>query len=535
MRKEFWRGVRRRVVAAAASAALVPCMAAVAGNDGGFGDAICGANDVAAPIVYSDSTLTATVIEPGVTVIETIDKTTMYLVEGDSAALLIDTGTKCATLGTAVAQLTSKPLTVVLTHGHYDHADNVGFFPEIYMHLADTVLHTPALVNYAGRIHPVADGDTFRLGGRELMALHTPGHTPGSICLVDKSAGIAFTGDAFGSGALWLQLEPQPRFDHFAESCGRMIELMDTEGVERLYVGHYPYLKRPLGLQYMLDVAVNARKIDCGDTAESTLFWDNKARTMTYGESEIVFRAENSGRHDIQAPVVVLKLDDMHYGEGTDTVSPRWPPVLDYLRQRGIKANVGIIGYSLTPERPDYLQWLRRQAASGHIEFWNHGYNNRTSPEGKGEFEQDYASQCRALQLTDSLARSLAGLELCAWGRHWTECNEFTDSALATVGGIRLIFGEPSAPRHFKGVVMPENLRMEYAPLTPSYKDFLVNYLGKWRGLRSFYLQGHPDAWDERCRAEVRSVLERLIADGARFVTVSDYMKNEVEVSGEHQ
>lgn len=479
--------------------------------------------------VYRDSVLTATVIEPGVTVIETLDKTTMYLVEGDSAALLIDTGTACATLGDAVAALTSKPLKVVLTHGHYDHADNVGFFPEIYMHPADTVLPTPALKRYGGTVHPVSDGDIFPLGGRELAVLHTPGHTPGSICLIDKEAGIAFTGDAFGSGALWLQVEPQSPLDVFAESCGRMIELMDAEGIGRLYVGHYPYLKRPLGLDYMLDVAVNARRIDRGDTAESTLFWENGARTMKHGQSEIVFMPENSGRCDIKAPVVLLKLDDLHYGDGSEPIPPRWHKILDFLRSHGIKSNIGIIGFSLIPERPDYLAWLRTQAAAGDIEFWNHGFVNRLDPNGIGEFEQDYASQYRALHLTDSLARELAGLELRAWGRHWSECNEFTDSALATVDGLRLIFGEPANPKHFKGVVVPENLCMETPPLHPSYNDFIVNYLGKWRGLRSFYLQGHPNAWTDESRRDIERVLERLMADGARFVTIGEYLQLENE------
>lgn len=479
--------------------------------------------------LYCDSILTASVIEPGVTVIETKDKTTMYLVEGDSAALLIDTGTVCETLGQAVGVLTSKPLKVVLTHGHYDHADNVRFFPEIYMHTADSVLHTPSLENYEGIIRHVQDGDTFRLGGREVSVIHTPGHTPGSICLVDKTAGIAFTGDAFGSGALWLQVEPQTRFDVFAGSCARMIKLMDSEGIERLYVGHYPYLKRPLGMDYMLDVAVNARRIDRGDTAESTLFWDNKARSLQHGESEIIFQSENSGRHDITAPTVILKLDDMHYGEGTDSVSPRWNRVLDYLHRNSIKANIGIIGYSLTSERPDYIEWLRRRGNEKGIEFWNHGYNNRTNPEGKGEFEQDYESQCRALHLTDSLARSLAGIELRAWGRHWTECNEHTDKALSMTDGIDMIFGEPSDPKYFKGMVLPENLCMEYPPMNPSYKDFAINYMGKWHGLTTFYLQGHPDAWDDTRWEEVKRILERLKADGVRFVTISEYLDSRTD------
>lgn len=480
-------------------------------------------NQQAAPI-YTDSLLTATIIEPGVTVIETADKTTMYLVEGETSAILIDTGTACASLGDAVASLTSKPLKVVLTHGHYDHADNVGFFPEIYMHPADTVLHTPALEKYRGVVHPVADGDTFDLGGRKLLALHTPGHTPGSICLIDTEAGLAFTGDAFGSGALWLQVDPLARMDDFAHSCARMIEIMDSEGVEKLYVGHYPYLKRALGMDYMLDVAVNARLIDRGDTAASTPFWNDGARTITHGESEIVFRPENSGLRQIKAPTVILKLDDMHYSDGTDSVPPRWNRVIDFLRSHNIKANLGIIGYSLTPDRPEYLEWLRRRAAEGDIEFWNHGYYNRPSAEGTGEFEKDYATQYNALHATDSLARALAGLELKAWGRHWSECNEFTDSALATVPGLQLIFGEPASPKLFKGIVIPENLCMEYPGLRPSYRGFAVNYLGKYHDLDTFYLQGHPNQWDDALYAEFERIMEHLIADGARFITISEYL-----------
>lgn len=77
--------------------------------------------------VFSNADLTATRIEPGVVVLETSDKTTLYLVEGDSAALLIDTGTSIADLDKVVARITSKPVRVVATHGHIDHVGNIRF------------------------------------------------------------------------------------------------------------------------------------------------------------------------------------------------------------------------------------------------------------------------------------------------------------------------------------------------------------------------------------------------------------------------
>lgn len=41
----------------------------------------------------------------------------------------------------------------------------------------------------------MADGDVFDLGGRRLEVIHTPGHSPGSICLLDKENRLLFTGD----------------------------------------------------------------------------------------------------------------------------------------------------------------------------------------------------------------------------------------------------------------------------------------------------------------------------------------------------
>lgn len=479
----------------------------------------------AATPVFENNDLSASVIEPGVTVLETADKTTLYLVEGDTAAVLIDTGTSIKDLHKIVSRLTDKPVKVIATHGHYDHVGNISAFSSFYMHPADRELNTQALKDYTGTIFPLTEGDSFDLGNRRLDLIHTPGHTPGSVTLIDYDNHMAFTGDAFGSGQLWMQLEPQVPFATLIESCGKMIEIMAEKGIDKLYVGHYPYLKRPLGIDYVVDVDITARMIDSGDIAAATPFGDD-AQLLRHGDCEIVFRPEAAGLNTLPAKKVLLKLDDVHYGEGSDAVPPRWNTLVDYLRQTGIHANLGIIGYALDSDRTDFFDWLRKVDAIDGIEFWNHGYHNRMSLDEPGEFEQDYAAQHHALHLTDSLSVAKTGIKLRAWGPHWTDCNQYTDSALSTVANLDLVFGHPTIPvyKHFKGVEIPFNLEMEYPFHNPVYSQFIINYLGKWRHLDTFYLQGHPNAWDDNRWAEFRRIIARLQADHAQFLTISEYL-----------
>ena len=64
----------------------------------------------------------------------------MYLLEGDEAALLIDCGTGIGNAAETVRELTDKPLTVAITHGHFDHDGAAALFPEIHLHPLDIKL-----------------------------------------------------------------------------------------------------------------------------------------------------------------------------------------------------------------------------------------------------------------------------------------------------------------------------------------------------------------------------------------------------------
>ena len=87
---------------------------------------------------------------------------------------------------------------VVCTHGHNDH---VTVAPELGEALDAPVLLHPADDVLWRMTHPdkdfrtVGDGDTLRVAGHELRAMHTPGHSPGSVCWHAPELGAVFSGD----------------------------------------------------------------------------------------------------------------------------------------------------------------------------------------------------------------------------------------------------------------------------------------------------------------------------------------------------
>ena len=136
----------------------------------------------------------------------------LYLLEGDEKALLVDTGWGCGDLRRYVEGLTDRPLLVVNTHGHLDHAGGNGWWPEVHMHAdaAGDADHLPPMP--ARRRMPftsyqkvfVDDGFVFELGGREVEVLAIPAHAAGSIALLDRETGMLFCGDEIESGQVLL-------------------------------------------------------------------------------------------------------------------------------------------------------------------------------------------------------------------------------------------------------------------------------------------------------------------------------------------
>jgi glyoxylase-like metal-dependent hydrolase (beta-lactamase superfamily II) len=175
-----------------------------------------------------------------------------YLVEGERQAILFDTGMGVANIREAVEALTEKPITVVNSHAHYDHIGDNHRFRLIAIHPAEAHLlgkevdrellrramraeniwgplpegfdpHTYRILPSRANIF-LEEGQKLDLGGRTLMVLHTPGHSPGSICLLDEGNGLLFSGDTAYAGPLYIQL-PGADFAAYRRSMERLAGL----------------------------------------------------------------------------------------------------------------------------------------------------------------------------------------------------------------------------------------------------------------------------------------------------------------------
>lgn len=127
-----------------------------------------------------------------------------FVIVGDEKALLLDTGAVDVDLPALVRSITDLPLVVVHSHGDGDHTENDSKFSEIFAHPAEFPVIRRFRPELAAQLLPVRGGDIFDLGGIRLEILEAPGHTPGSICLLDRENRILFSGDSLGHGPVFL-------------------------------------------------------------------------------------------------------------------------------------------------------------------------------------------------------------------------------------------------------------------------------------------------------------------------------------------
>jgi len=136
-----------------------------------------------------------------------------YLILGDKRALLFDSGTGTRDISPVVASLTHLPVTVMVSHLHFDHLGGIAPFHHVALiDLPDTRADvsggrfSPGRYEYSGFVDGlsppsiavsewVKPGNVIDLGGRKLIVLSTPGHTPSSSALYDPSTHRLFIGD----------------------------------------------------------------------------------------------------------------------------------------------------------------------------------------------------------------------------------------------------------------------------------------------------------------------------------------------------
>lgn len=126
-----------------------------------------------------------------------------FLLEGTERALLIDSGMQVRNAREIAEGVTKLPLSLLVTHGDRDHVGSNEEFPVFYMHPAEASNYYNTQ-GKKGEFLPVWDGEVLDLGDRPLEIIALPGHTPGSIAVLDRKARVLIGGDPVQDGQIFM-------------------------------------------------------------------------------------------------------------------------------------------------------------------------------------------------------------------------------------------------------------------------------------------------------------------------------------------
>jgi glyoxylase-like metal-dependent hydrolase (beta-lactamase superfamily II) len=187
-----------------------------------------------------------------------------YLITGSKQAILFDTGLGIGDMKKLVSELTPLETNVINSHTHYDHVGGDYQFQKIYgidtefsrknstgkPHeemkgvVSEGAIWKPTPAGFSKERYAVRpfqitgtikSGEIFDLGDRRLEIIFTPGHSPDSLCLIDRKNRLLFTGDTFYPAPLYAHL-PGSDLDQYVQTA-RLLDGLSKD-VDYLLPGH---------------------------------------------------------------------------------------------------------------------------------------------------------------------------------------------------------------------------------------------------------------------------------------------------------
>lgn len=184
-------------------------------------------------------------------------ETNCYLLRSNKTAndcMVVDPGLEVEQLLDFIKRHKLNPAAVVLTHGHIDHIGGVAELREnypdvkVYIHKLDAEMlengysNLSAMMGGAFSTNPadflLEDGSVIEQTGVKLQVLHTPGHTPGGICLYSRNEEIVFTNDTLFAESIGRTDFPGGSLEQLLKSVREKLFTLPDDTI--VYPGHGP-------------------------------------------------------------------------------------------------------------------------------------------------------------------------------------------------------------------------------------------------------------------------------------------------------
>ena len=274
---------------------------------------------------------------------------TAYILEGHDKAVIIDAGAGDGKIFQFIKDkvLINKniDLEVIITHDHFDHIIGLKSFvgepqlKKVYVHKEDSEAVKMLMGTDSWKTQFVADGDKISLDGKEIDVIGVPGHTWGSIVL--KYGNALFTGDAIGSGGVWLFGTPLS-IEEYIQSVQY---LLDKIGNNKLTVlpGHTGENRIPVTDEYIRQMLACAEGLVDGSLSSVPFCrtiggMPTLGNVATVGQASIIYNVNNV--HKIKGALRSLKTS-------AGILSPRFAP---YTAFYSVTADANLNTVSITPE-----------------------------------------------------------------------------------------------------------------------------------------------------------------------------------------
>ncbi len=255
------------------------------------------------------------------------DRYGSYLIEGETRSVLVDAGVGVGDLHGLVTDLVETPVTLVLTHTHWDHIGAASQFDDVRVgpvelpsdgrvaidSISEEFVDRPRQFTerWLDRGNAFPDGvdpdeytiepadatalpaeDSIDLGDRTLEVIPLPGHSPGHLGLIDPETATLYGGDVIHLDYGLYVLFEDSDIEAHTDSLARVRTLRDEGAFETLVTSHNDPLSGD-DLALVDDLLEGLREIDAGERDYEVVDTDwVTARSYRVGDSEILTAAD---------------------------------------------------------------------------------------------------------------------------------------------------------------------------------------------------------------------------------------------------